>query len=168
MLCFDLKRHPCRREQTLYLKQRSSDKSITCLSMIKVDAWRRLQNLGWGLPRDIAHEISPCTPYIFGIFISPEVSPVSKRVVYLTDEQCKKIEPLIPKPPPRPKGGRPRADDRLVFEGRDSGNEVSICFLLIDATTGMLTDKMIDYGIATGDDMHLKELSVGSATFDAS
>jgi len=42
---------------------------------------------------------------------------VSKRVVYLTDEQWKKIAPLIPKPPPRPKGGRPRADDRLVFEG---------------------------------------------------
>ena len=42
---------------------------------------------------------------------------MSKRVVYLSDEQWKKIEPLIPKPPPRPKGGRPRADDRLVFEG---------------------------------------------------
>jgi len=42
---------------------------------------------------------------------------VSKRVVYLTDEQWKKIEPLIPKPPPRPKGGRPRKDNRLVFEG---------------------------------------------------
>jgi len=51
------------------------------------------------------------------IFSSPEVSPVSKRVVYLTDEQWKKIEPLIPKPPPRPKGGRPRKDSRLVFEG---------------------------------------------------
>lgn len=42
---------------------------------------------------------------------------MSKRVVYLTDEQWKKIEPLIPKPPPRPKGGRPRKDNRLVFEG---------------------------------------------------
>jgi transposase len=42
---------------------------------------------------------------------------VSKRVVYLTDEQWKKIAPLIPKPPPRPKGGRPRANDRSVFEG---------------------------------------------------
>jgi len=41
---------------------------------------------------------------------------VSERVVYLTDEQWAKIEPLIPKSPPRPKGGRPRADDRLVFE----------------------------------------------------
>jgi len=37
--------------------------------------------------------------------------------VYLTDEQWKKIEPLIPKKPVGPKGGRPRADDRLVFEG---------------------------------------------------
>ncbi len=37
--------------------------------------------------------------------------------MYLTDEQWKKIEPLIPKPPPRPKGGRPRKDNRLVFEG---------------------------------------------------
>jgi transposase len=42
---------------------------------------------------------------------------VSKRVVYLSDEQWRKIEPLIPQAPPRPKGGRPRADDRLVFEG---------------------------------------------------
>jgi hypothetical protein len=51
---------------------------------------------------------------------------------------------------------------------RDSGNGVSICFLLIDATTGTLTDKMTDYGIAAGDDIQLKELSVGSATFDPS
>ena len=42
---------------------------------------------------------------------------MSKRVVYLTDEQWRKIEPLIPKKPIGPKGGRPRADDRLVFEG---------------------------------------------------
>jgi transposase len=42
---------------------------------------------------------------------------VSKRVVYLTDEQWKKIEPLIPTKPVVRKGGRPRADDRLVFEG---------------------------------------------------
>jgi len=37
--------------------------------------------------------------------------------VYLTDEQWGKIEPLIPKRPVGPKGGRPRTDDRLVFEG---------------------------------------------------
>jgi transposase len=42
---------------------------------------------------------------------------VSKRVVYLTDEQWRKIEPLIPKKSRGEKGGRPRADDRLVFEG---------------------------------------------------
>ena len=42
---------------------------------------------------------------------------MSKRVVYLTDEQWEKVEPLIPKRPVGPKGGRPRADDRLVFEG---------------------------------------------------
>jgi transposase len=42
---------------------------------------------------------------------------VSKRVVYLTDEQWKKIEPLIPKKSVGRKGGRPRTDDRLVFEG---------------------------------------------------
>jgi len=42
---------------------------------------------------------------------------VSERVVYLTDEQWRKIEPLIPKKPIGRRGGRPRADDRLVFEG---------------------------------------------------
>lgn len=42
---------------------------------------------------------------------------MSERVVYLTDEQWRKIEPLIPKRPVGRKGGRPRADDRLVFEG---------------------------------------------------
>ena len=40
-----------------------------------------------------------------------------KQVVYLTDEQWAKIEPLIPKRPKNPKGGRPPADNRLVFEG---------------------------------------------------
>ena len=40
-----------------------------------------------------------------------------QRVAYLTDEQWNKIEPLIPEHPPRPKGGRPRADEPLVFEG---------------------------------------------------
>jgi transposase len=42
---------------------------------------------------------------------------VSKRVVYLTDEQWKRIEPLIPTKPVGRKGSRPSADDRLVFEG---------------------------------------------------
>jgi transposase len=37
--------------------------------------------------------------------------------VMLTDAQWRKIEPLIPKKPVSRKGGRPRADDRLVFEG---------------------------------------------------
>ncbi|MBM4329496.1 MAG: transposase, partial [Deltaproteobacteria bacterium] len=57
----------------------------------------------------MAHDLSACSFRRSYIFDSPEVSPVSKRVVYLTDEQWKKIEPLIPKPPPRPRGGRPRA-----------------------------------------------------------
>ncbi len=39
------------------------------------------------------------------------------REPMVTDEQWAKIEPLIPKPERNPKGGRPRADDRLVFEG---------------------------------------------------
>ena len=47
-------------------------------------------------------------------------------------------------------------------------NAVSIFFRLIDATTGMLTDKMTDYGIATGDDIWSRELSAGSETFDES
>ena len=42
---------------------------------------------------------------------------MTARDVMLTDEQWKKIEPLIPKAGARPKGGRPRADDRMVFEG---------------------------------------------------
>jgi len=42
---------------------------------------------------------------------------VSERVVYLTDEQWRKIKRHIPKKSGGKKGGRPRADDRLVFEG---------------------------------------------------
>ena len=38
--------------------------------------------------------------------------PVSKRVMYLTDELWKKIEPLVFKKPVGRNGGRPRADDR--------------------------------------------------------
>ncbi|MBX6314880.1 MAG: transposase [Isosphaeraceae bacterium] len=32
-------------------------------------------------------------------------------------KQWSKIEPLLPRPKPSPKGGRPRSDDRLCFEG---------------------------------------------------
>ena len=42
---------------------------------------------------------------------------MSVREPMLTDEQWSKIEPLIPKRPKNRKGGRPPADDRLVFEG---------------------------------------------------
>jgi transposase len=43
--------------------------------------------------------------------------PMSIREPMLTDEQWSKIEPLIPKRPKNPKGGRPWADDRACFEG---------------------------------------------------
>ena len=42
---------------------------------------------------------------------------MSVRKPMLTDEQWEKIKPLIPRRPPRPKGGRPPADDRECFEG---------------------------------------------------
>ena len=35
----------------------------------------------------------------------------------LTEAQWEKIQPLLPRRPPRPRGGRPRADDRPVLEG---------------------------------------------------
>ncbi len=35
----------------------------------------------------------------------------------LTDAQWAKIAPLLPKAKPKPKGGRPRADDRACLEG---------------------------------------------------
>ncbi|MCD6350792.1 MAG: transposase [Armatimonadetes bacterium] len=35
----------------------------------------------------------------------------------MTDEQWAKMKPLLPTPPERPKGGRPRCDDRLVLKG---------------------------------------------------
>jgi transposase len=40
-----------------------------------------------------------------------------KRDRMLTDQQWNRIEPLLPPETPRPKGGRRRADDRLVLEG---------------------------------------------------
>ncbi len=42
---------------------------------------------------------------------------MSVRKRMLTDEQWAKIEPLIPKRPKNPKGGRPPVDERLAFEG---------------------------------------------------
>lgn len=35
----------------------------------------------------------------------------------LTDEFWGIVEPLIPKPPPRPKGGRPRVSDKAALRG---------------------------------------------------
>jgi transposase len=40
-----------------------------------------------------------------------------KYAVELSDEQWQRIEPLLPKPKNRGKGGRPRADDRACLEG---------------------------------------------------
>ena len=42
---------------------------------------------------------------------------MSERYRLLTDEQWAKIKAFIPEAPFRPRGGRPRADDRMVFEG---------------------------------------------------
>jgi transposase len=42
---------------------------------------------------------------------------MSVRKPMLTDEQWEKIRPLIPQRPPKPKGGRPPADDRKCLEG---------------------------------------------------
>jgi transposase len=41
----------------------------------------------------------------------------SKKRWKLTDEQCAKIEPLLPRLPVSKRGGRPWADNRKVFEG---------------------------------------------------
>jgi transposase len=35
----------------------------------------------------------------------------------VTDELWRRVEPLIPKTPPDPRGGRPRVDDRLCLAG---------------------------------------------------
>ncbi|MBI4964428.1 MAG: hypothetical protein HY913_14210 [Desulfomonile tiedjei] len=59
---------------------------------------------------------------------------MSKRVVYLTDEQWKKIEPLIPKPPPRPERGQPergQVSSWLMPDRRYMGmpyRGLSLCF----------------------------------------
>ena len=42
---------------------------------------------------------------------------MAKQGLYLTGEQGKKIELFIPTKPVGRKGGHPRADDRLAFEG---------------------------------------------------
>ena len=36
---------------------------------------------------------------------------------FINDDKWKKLEPLLPKPKPNPKGGRPPADNREVLEG---------------------------------------------------
>ena len=43
--------------------------------------------------------------------------PATVREPMLTDEQWEKIRQFIPDRGPRPKGGRPPADDRACFEG---------------------------------------------------
>lgn len=65
----------------------------------------------------LAQAAGVCFSDMFGISGSPEVSPASERVVYLTDEQWRKIKRHISKKSGGKKGGRPRADDRWVFEG---------------------------------------------------
>jgi transposase len=35
----------------------------------------------------------------------------------LMDQLWERVRPMLPPPPARPKGGRPRADDRKAFEG---------------------------------------------------
>ena len=42
---------------------------------------------------------------------------MADRTRFINDEQWNKIEPLLPKPKPKPKGGRPPADNREVLEG---------------------------------------------------
>ena len=67
--------------------------------------------------------------------------------------------------PPKTSDWRQGIRQRLL---RKSLRERGINLLsLIDAITGMSTDKMTAFGIDTGDDIQLRELSVGSETFDA-
>jgi transposase len=42
---------------------------------------------------------------------------MAKTEQFVTDEQWKKLEPLLPQYTPSPKGGRRRRDNREVFEG---------------------------------------------------
>ena len=43
--------------------------------------------------------------------------PSTARERELNDRLWERVRPLLPPPAPRPKGGRPRADDRACFEG---------------------------------------------------
>lgn len=43
--------------------------------------------------------------------------PSVAREAQLNDRLWERVRPLLPPAPPRPKGGRPRADDRACFEG---------------------------------------------------
>ena len=43
--------------------------------------------------------------------------PSVERERELNDRLWERVHPLLPAPAPRPKGGRPRADDRACFEG---------------------------------------------------
>ena len=42
---------------------------------------------------------------------------MAKYTAFINDDQWQKLEPLLPKPKLNPKGGRPRASNRLVLEG---------------------------------------------------
>jgi transposase len=42
---------------------------------------------------------------------------MAEKTRFIKDEHWQKIEPLLPKRKPRPKGGRPPADNRRVLEG---------------------------------------------------
>lgn len=43
--------------------------------------------------------------------------PSKGRERELNDRPWERVRPLLPPPAPKPKGGRPRADDRACFEG---------------------------------------------------
>ncbi len=42
---------------------------------------------------------------------------MSKKKQLVTDELWEVVEPLLPKEPPKPKGARPRIDDRAALTG---------------------------------------------------
>lgn len=43
--------------------------------------------------------------------------PSKQRERELNDRLWERVKPLLPPPVPKPRGGRPRADDRACFEG---------------------------------------------------